>query len=124
MTVNDHCRHIDRLLKKLQLNCRKYSILCNIETPDEPPRTQRDLAKKAAIKENRLVGILHDMSKQGLLRRNKEGDRRPNVVSITPRGRKSLEKASTQISAYYDEMFSKMREEEKKAAVCLLKAYS
>lgn len=124
MMASDSLKNIDRILAKGNLKSRQYSILCQITRTDIPlPRSQKELARRSAIRENRIVSILHRMSQSGLLRREKTKDRRLNLVTITDKGRKKLDRAQGEVKRYSQDLFSKLGQEEKQALMCLLKAY-
>jgi DNA-binding MarR family transcriptional regulator len=123
MSTNN-LRRINKILAKIKLNARQYSILYQITRTDRPPpRSQKELAERSAIRENRIVSVLHRMSKAGLLRREKTTDRRLNQVAITDKGRKQLDKAENDVRLYYDELLARISNNERQAMTCLLKNY-
>ncbi|WP_328314607.1 MarR family winged helix-turn-helix transcriptional regulator [Streptomyces sp. NBC_00442] len=64
-----------------------YSVLLHLE--DEPVRTQAALARSIGADKTRIIGVLDDLERRGLLaRRPDPADRRARLLSLTPEGRR------------------------------------
>ena len=75
------------VLAKHDLTMWGYSVLLGLGT--EPVRTQSALAAAIGADKTRIISVLDELERQGLIaRRFDPADRRVNLLSITPDGRR------------------------------------
>jgi DNA-binding MarR family transcriptional regulator len=81
----------------------------------EPGLSQQDLAAKLRMYASRLVSILDDLEKRGLLeRRAAEGDRRLYALHLTAEGKKSLAAIGQAARQHEKELLASLTEEERR----------
>lgn len=73
-----------------------YSVLLRLT--EHPVRTQAALAQSIRADKSRIIGILDDLERRGLIRRTPDSeDRRVNLLELTPEGRRLRESAQVAI---------------------------
>ncbi|WP_225727875.1 MULTISPECIES: MarR family winged helix-turn-helix transcriptional regulator [unclassified Nocardia] len=74
------------ILDRNGLSMWAYVVLLRLD--DDPIYTQAALAKATRADKTRIIAILDDLQRRGLIRREPNpADRRVNMVSLTPEGR-------------------------------------
>jgi DNA-binding MarR family transcriptional regulator len=94
------------------LRKQHVSVLTALEEFEAP--TQAALVRDLAIDGSDMVAVLDDLERRGFVeRRRDDADRRRNVLSLTPAGRKALHEVDAQLDAAQDEVFAPLDGEER-----------
>ena len=90
-------------LRPLQLNPGHFALLRIVDASG--PRSQQALGESLGIPPSRMVALVDELERPGLLeRRRSEHDRRVNQVALTTEGRRVLKKASAIANAWEDDL--------------------
>ncbi|QNE16736.1 MarR family transcriptional regulator [Kribbella qitaiheensis] len=90
-----------------------YSVLSRLA--DRPMETQQALAKSIGYDKSRLIALLDDLERDGLLTRQPDpSDRRAHTVTLTPAGKARLHAAKTDIHAMEDDLLAPLSPTEKR----------
>ena len=85
------------------------------------PASQAELGRRTGIDRSDVVATLNDLVKRGLARRDPDqADRRRNVVTITSRGAKGLERLDGVLGEVQDAVLAPLTPNERKTLVRLL----
>ena len=85
------------------------------------PASQAELGRHTGIDRSDVVATLNDLVERGLARRDPDhADRRRNVVTITTRGAKALERLDAVLGDVKDAVLAPLTPNERKALVRLL----
>lgn len=95
------------VLKAHGLAMWAYSVLLHLE--DEPVRTQSALAQSIGADKTRIIGVLDDLERRGLiLRRPHPADRRARLLSLTPEGRRLRDAVQSAIQHREDQLLARL----------------
>jgi DNA-binding MarR family transcriptional regulator len=84
------------ILRDHGLSMWGYSVLLRLT--EHPVRTQAALAQSIRADKSRIIGVLDDLERRGLIRRTPDPeDRRVNLLELTPEGRRLRESAQAAI---------------------------
>ncbi|WP_227998405.1 MarR family winged helix-turn-helix transcriptional regulator [Nocardia australiensis] len=84
------------VLERHDLTMWGYAVLLGLG--DQPVYTQAALAKAIRADKTRIIGVLDDLQQRGLIRRDPDpADRRARLVSLTPAGRTTRDRAQREI---------------------------
>jgi DNA-binding MarR family transcriptional regulator len=87
-------------------------VLWNLNTQSD--MTQRELADRLGAFPSRLVGLLDELEKKGLLRRHKSpDDRRSHALRITAKGKTQLEEIGEISRQHEDNLFASLGDAER-----------
>ena len=90
----------------------QFNVLVVLEIA-ETQLTQRELSDRLLVDKSNLTGLVDRMEKNGVIvRRSVEGDRRCNVIEITPKGLQLLAKAKPGYEALVKRIMSVFSNEE------------
>ncbi len=90
------------VLERNGLTMWAYGVLLGLEL--EPVYTQAALAKAIGADKTRIIGVLDDLQRRGLIERAPDpADRRVNLVSLTEEGKTVRDRAQREIRAREDE---------------------
>jgi MarR family transcriptional regulator, lower aerobic nicotinate degradation pathway regulator len=96
-----------------------YRVLAAID--HEGPMSQAALGRRTAIHTSDLVSHLNGMAERGLIARVSDpGDRRRNLITVTPAGRRQLRRLARQVALIQDEMLAPLGPAERDVLVDLL----
>ncbi|MFQ6397908.1 MarR family winged helix-turn-helix transcriptional regulator [Nocardia sp. KC 131] len=93
------------VLERNGLTMWGYVVLLGLG--DEPVYTQSALAKAIRADKTRIIGVLDELQRRGLIHRAPDpADRRAHLVSLTPDGRTTRERAQREIQEQEDQLLT------------------
>ncbi len=96
-----------------------YALLAALD--DAGPASQADLSRRTTIDRSDMVAAINDLAERGLVARTPDAtDRRRNVVTLTPAGRRHLRKLDTVIGKAQDDLLFPLDADERDTLVGLL----
>ncbi|MEV0337754.1 MarR family winged helix-turn-helix transcriptional regulator [Nocardia sp. NPDC050713] len=102
------------VLERNGLTMWAYGVLLGLEP--EPVYTQAALAKSIGADKTRIIGVLDDLQRRGLIERSPDpADRRVNLVSLTEEGKAALARARHEIREQEDELLAALPQADRKA---------
>ncbi|RCV49506.1 MarR family winged helix-turn-helix transcriptional regulator [Marinitenerispora sediminis] len=86
-----------------------------------PGRSQRELAEQFGVRPSRVVVLVDELERQGLIRRApRPGDRRTRLLELTEHGRRTLRSVGTALRRHEDEFLAALTPAERTALTGLL----
>lgn len=111
------------ILERHGLTMWGYVVLLGLG--QEPVYTQAALAKAIRADKTRIIGVLDELQQRGLIHREADpGDRRVNLVSLTPLGRSTRVAAQRDIQKQEDAMLADLPTADRKAFLRVLQTLS
>ncbi len=102
------------VLERNGLTMWAYGVLLGLEL--EPVYTQAALAKAIGADKTRIIGVLDDLQRRGLIDRAPDpADRRVNLVSLTEEGKAVRDRAQREIRAREDETLAALPRADRQA---------
>jgi MarR family transcriptional regulator, lower aerobic nicotinate degradation pathway regulator len=101
--------HTHRLVadRLAEVNARGYHLRLLASLEDAGPASQADLGRRSGIHLSDVVAALNELAEPGLIERTPDpDDRRRNVVTITPAGRRHLRRLEKQVTRIQDELLA------------------
>lgn len=96
-----------------------YSLLAVLD--DLGPASQAELSRRTTIDRSDMVAIVNELTAQGHVERSPDPtDRRRNVVTITPAGRRQLRKLDRLLARVQDQLLAPLSPEDRAHLVTLL----
>ncbi|NIH79797.1 MarR family winged helix-turn-helix transcriptional regulator [Amycolatopsis viridis] len=96
-----------------------YRLLTALE--ESGPASQAALGRRSAIHLSDLVATITELADQGLVSREPDpADRRRNVITITPAGRRQLKRLEKRIARVQDELLAPLTAAERDQLTTLL----
>jgi DNA-binding MarR family transcriptional regulator len=96
-----------------------YSLLAALE--ERGPASQADLSRRTTIDRSDMVATVNELAEQGLIERTSDPiDRRRNVVTITPAGRRHLHKVDRLVAKVQDELLAPLSSQQRQTLIDLL----
>jgi DNA-binding MarR family transcriptional regulator len=100
-----------------------YSVLLGLGK--EPVRTQSALAAAIGADKTRIIAFLDELERQGLITRQFDpADRRVNLLSITPEGRRVRAKVQAAIQRKEEELLKQLSASDRRAFLRALQTLS
>jgi MarR family transcriptional regulator, organic hydroperoxide resistance regulator len=100
-----------------------YSVLIALD--DEPLRTQAALAESIGADKTRIIGVLDELQRKGLILREPDpADRRVRLLSITPEGRRVRESVQAAIQEGEERLLGLLPADDRRGFLCALGALS
>ncbi|MEU7909944.1 MarR family winged helix-turn-helix transcriptional regulator [Microbispora bryophytorum] len=111
------------ILREHGLSMWAYAVLLRLD--ERPVRTQAALAESIGADKTRIIGVLDDLQRRGLIERSPDpGDRRVRLLSITPEGRRLRDAAQAGIRRMEERLLSRLPDDDKEAFVRVLRVLS
>ncbi|MGV9616596.1 MarR family winged helix-turn-helix transcriptional regulator [Nocardia xishanensis] len=102
------------VLERNGLTMWAYGVLLGLEL--EPVYTQAALAKAIGADKTRIIGVLDDLQRRGLIERAPDPtDRRVNLVSLTKEGKAVRDRAQREIRDREEEMLAALPRADRQA---------
>jgi DNA-binding MarR family transcriptional regulator len=106
-------------LGKLGAHRYHYSLLAALD--DGGPASQASLSRRTTIDRSDMVATINELTEQGYVERTTDpADRRRNVITITPVGRRQLSKLDALIAGIQDEILAPLSAAERQQLIRLL----
>ena len=122
--VNQASAHASRLLTEglAALGARGYHYRVLATLADHGPASQADLGRRSGIHVSDIVATTNELAAGGYVERAPDpADRRRNVVSITPTGRRRLRALDRRIAQVQEDLLAPLSPEERDLLVALLR---
>lgn len=95
------------VLARHELSMWGYAVLLGLDA--EPVYTQAALAKAIGADKTRIIGVLDELQRRGLIDRAPDpADRRVNLVSLTEAGRALRDRAQREIQAQENRLLDQL----------------
>ncbi|MEY9988614.1 DNA-binding MarR family transcriptional regulator [Streptomyces sp. V4I8] len=113
----------DRLIGEglAEADARKwhYAVLASLQ--EYGPASQAELSRRSGIYRSDMVGVLNELAERDLVERSPDpDDRRRNVITISPQGRRRLRSLDGVLDDLHDELLAPLSPEERDQFVQLL----
>jgi DNA-binding MarR family transcriptional regulator len=97
-----------------------YRLLAGLE--ESGPASQADLGRSTAVDRSDVVAALTELEQRKLIKRNVDPtNKRRNIVSMTPAGRRQLAALDTVIDAVQEQVMAPLSEAERRQLLKLLR---
>ncbi|MEV1206380.1 MarR family winged helix-turn-helix transcriptional regulator [Microbispora rosea] len=111
------------ILREHGLSMWAYAVLLRLD--ERPVRTQAALAESIGADKTRIISVLDDLQRRGLIERSPDpADRRVRLLSITPEGRRLRDAAQAGIRRMEERLLSRLSDDDKEAFVRVLRVLS
>jgi DNA-binding MarR family transcriptional regulator len=115
--------HADRLVggRLAEADARKwhYAVLAALD--DGGPASQAEISRRTGVYRSDLVAVINEMSGRGLIERAPDpGDRRRNVITLTPAGRERLRHLDALLAQAQEELLAPLDATERAQLTALL----
>lgn len=99
--------HIDQALSPFELDMSQYLLLSMLAVDDGKPSMPSELGATLDATRTQMTRLLDGLEARGLLRRHASAsDRRSLELTLTPAGRRLLERAAPAVHAAYGEAWA------------------
>ncbi|GLX09349.1 MarR family transcriptional regulator [Microbispora sp. NBRC 16548] len=111
------------ILREHGLSMWAYAVLLGLD--ERPVRTQAALAESIGADKTRIIRVLDDLQRRGLIERSPDpADRRVRLLSITPEGRRLRDAAQAGIRLMEERLLSRLSDDDREAFVRVLRVLS
>jgi MarR family transcriptional regulator, lower aerobic nicotinate degradation pathway regulator len=115
--------HADRLANQglATADARKwhYAVLASLQ--EFGPASQATLSRRTGIYRSDLVAVINELADRGLIERASDpADRRRNLITMTPHGRRHLRQLDRLVATIQDELLAPLTQSERDQLVELL----
>ncbi|MEV4456396.1 MarR family transcriptional regulator [Microbispora sp. NPDC049633] len=111
------------ILREHGLSMWAYAVLLGLD--DRPVRTQAALAESIGADKTRIIRVLDDLQRRGLIERSPDpADRRVRLLSITPEGRRVRDGAQAGIRRMEEALLARLPDEDRAAFLRALRVLS
>ncbi|GIH46052.1 DNA-binding transcriptional regulator, MarR family [Microbispora rosea] len=111
------------ILREHGLSMWAYAVLLRLD--ERPVRTQAALAESIGADKTRIISVLDELQRRGLIERSPDpADRRVRLLSITPEGRRLRDAAQAGIRRMEERLLSRLPDDDKEAFVRVLRVLS
>ncbi|GLW07039.1 putative transcriptional regulator, MarR family protein [Microtetraspora sp. NBRC 13810] len=109
------------VLREHGLSMWAYSVLLALGA--RPLRTQAALAESIRADKTRIIGVLDDLQRRGLIERTPDpGDRRARLLSLTEEGRRVRDSAQAGIQRNEERLLGRFPADDRRAFLRVLRA--
>ncbi|MFI2258608.1 MarR family winged helix-turn-helix transcriptional regulator [Streptomyces tubercidicus] len=113
----------DRLINEglAQADARKwhYAVLASLQ--EYGPGSQAELSSRSGIYRSDMVGVLNELTERHLVERTPDPtDRRRNIITLSPQGRRHLRHLDTLLDTLHDDLLAPLNPAERAQLVQLL----
>jgi MarR family transcriptional regulator, lower aerobic nicotinate degradation pathway regulator len=114
--------HADRLVNEglARMDARKwhYAVLVALQ---RGPASQATLSRRAGIYHSDMVAVINELADRGYVERAPDpADRRRNIITITPQGRRHLRRLDRRLAAIQDDLLAPLTQAERDELTRLL----
>jgi DNA-binding MarR family transcriptional regulator len=103
------------------VDARRHHYVLLAALDEAGPASQADLSRRTTIDRSDMVAAINDLAERGLVARTPDAaDRRRNVVTLTPAGRRQLRKLDTVLAGVQDDLLSPLEADERDLLIGLL----
>ncbi|MEW2812059.1 MarR family transcriptional regulator [Streptomyces massasporeus] len=96
-----------------------YAVLASLQ--EFGPASQAELSRRSGIYRSDMVGVLNELAERDLVERTPDpADRRRNVITISPRGRRHLDRLDVLLDDLHDTLLAPLDPAERDQFVQLL----
>jgi DNA-binding MarR family transcriptional regulator len=111
------------ILERHELSMWGYSVLLGLDA--EPVYTQAALAKAIGADKTRIIGVLDELQRRGLITREPDpSDRRVNLVSLTDEGRALRDRVQRDIQTGEEKLLEQLPAQDRRVFVRALRTLS
>lgn len=111
------------ILERHQISMWAYSVLSTLD--ERPTRTQSALAEAIGADKTRIIPVLDDLQRRGLIDREPDpSDRRARLLSLTPAGREVRDSARAEIRAKEERLLARVPARERENFLRVLRELS
>jgi DNA-binding MarR family transcriptional regulator len=122
--ITQTAQHAHRLVSEgmAVVGARGYQYRALASLDEFGPASQADLGRRSGIHLSDLVATINELADQQLVERAPDpADRRRNIITITPAGRRRLRRLEKQLSRTQDELLAPLSPEERAQLTQLLR---
>ncbi|MDJ0347408.1 MarR family transcriptional regulator [Streptomyces sp. H10-C2] len=115
--------HADRLVSEglAGADARKWHYAVLVALEEFGPASQAALSDRTRVYRSDLVAVINQLADRGLVERAPDpADRRRNVITMTPQGRRHLRRLDTLLSAIQDDLLAPLTQPERDQLAQLL----
>ncbi|MGP3958600.1 MarR family winged helix-turn-helix transcriptional regulator [Nonomuraea sp. 3N208] len=115
--------HADRLVSEglARMDARKWHYATLVALNESGPASQAELSKRTGIYRSDLVSVINELAERGFVDRAPDpADRRRNVITVTERGRRHLERLDKLITELQDDVLAPLSQPERQQLTDLL----
>ncbi|MFC4115646.1 MarR family winged helix-turn-helix transcriptional regulator [Nonomuraea zeae] len=101
--------HADRLVSDglARADARKWHYAALVALREKGPMSQAELSRRTGIYRSDLVAVINELAERGFVKRTPDAaDRRRNVVTVTPQGRRHLQRLHKLISELQEDLLA------------------
>lgn len=103
------------------LGTRRYHYALLAALDDAGPSSQAELSRRTGIDRSDMVATVNDLAEHGHVERTTDpADRRRNLVTITPHGRRRLRELDETLAGVQDRVLEPLSEPERTQLIALL----
>lgn len=111
------------ILREHDLSMWAYVVLLGLD--ERPVRTQAALAESIGADKTRIIRVLDDLQRRGLIERSPDpADRRVRLLSITPEGRRLRDAAQAGIRRMEERVLARLPDGDREAFLRALRVLS
>ena len=111
------------ILERHRISMWGYAVLSSLD--DQPTRTQAALAEAIGADKTRIIPVLEELQRRGLIDRTPDpADRRARLLSLTPAGRELRDAARSEIRAREDDLLAQVAEPDRESFLRVLRQLS
>jgi DNA-binding MarR family transcriptional regulator len=122
--ITQTAHHAHRLLTEgmAAVGARGYQYRALASLDEFGPASQADLGRRSGIHLSDLVATINELADQQLVERAPDpADRRRNIITITPAGRRRLRRLGKQVASVQDDLLAPLSPDERDQLIRLLR---